>query len=215
MKTEEQLKVDIEEELRWDPKVNAARIGVVVEKGVVSLLGVVDSYADKWAAEDAVKRVGGVRTVAQDLTVKVRDEHVRTDTELAVATQNALEWNVYVPKTVRATVTHGAVTLQGTVSWNHERHAAEWAVRELTGVVAVYDDIVVEPRAMVEQVKEKIEAALQRQASADAHSILVSTNGGRVTLTGVASSSQMIAGATRAAWAAPGVTEVIDRVELS
>ena len=214
-KTDEQLKADIEEELRWDRKVNAARIGVTVEQGVVSLFGEVDSYADKWAAEAAVKRVRGVRTVAQDLMVKVLAEHVHTDTELAVATQNALEWNFYVPKTVRATVTHGTVTLQGTVSWNHERHAAEWAVRHLTGVVAVYDDIVVEGRAVVEHVKEKVEAALLRQAGADGQSIVVAADGGKVTLSGHAPSWQMIEDAENAAWGAPGVTEVIDQVTLS
>ncbi len=91
-KTDIQLKTDIEEELRWDPKVNAAQIGVTVDKGAVTLLGSVDTYAQKWAAEDAAKRVSGVRTVAQDLTVKILGEHKRSDSDIAAAVQNALDW---------------------------------------------------------------------------------------------------------------------------
>src|ERR1700691_1612727 len=103
-KTDLQLKQDIEEELLWDPMVNAAQIGVTVNNGAVSLLGSVDTYAEKWAAEDATKRVSGVRTVAQDLTVKLLGEHKRSDSDIAAAVQNALKWDVYVPKTVTATV---------------------------------------------------------------------------------------------------------------
>jgi osmotically-inducible protein OsmY len=214
-KTDMQLKQDIETELRWDPKVNAAQIGVTVDKGAVSLLGAVDTYAEKWAAEDATKRVGGVRTVAQDLTVKILSEHARSDSEIAAAVQHALKWDVFVPNEVTAKVERGAVTLEGLVTWNYQRDAAEHAIRFLAGVVAVYNHLALKPQASAAQVKEKVEAALQRQAAADAKSIHIETSGGKVTLTGKASSWQAAEDAANAAWAAPGVTEVVDRVSKS
>jgi VCBS repeat-containing protein len=213
MKTDMQLKQDIETELRWDPKVNAAQIGVSVDNGVVSLLGAVDTHAEKWAAEDATKRVSGVRTVAQDLTVKILSEHKRPDSEIADAVQNALKWDVFVPETVTAKVQNGAVTLEGDATWNYQRKEAEQAVRHLTGVVSVYDAISLKPEASATQVKEKVEAALQRQATADAKSIHVETLGGKVTLTGTASSWHSMRDASHAAWAAPGVTEVVDKMK--
>jgi osmotically-inducible protein OsmY len=214
-KTDNQLKQDIETELRWDPKVNPAQIGVSVDKGVVSLLGAVDTYAEKWAAEDATKRVSGVRTVAQDLTVKVQTSHKHNDSEIAAAVQGALSWNVYVPNTVTARVADGAVTLQGQAIWNYQRDAAERAVRYLTGVSSVCNAITLRPEASAAQVKEKVLAALERQATTDAKSINVDASGGKVTLTGQASSWQSIEDASSAAWAAPGVTEVVNLVKMS
>jgi len=214
-KTDIQLKQDIEAELRWDPKVNAAQIGVSVDKGAVSLLGAVDTYAEKWAAEDATKRVNGVRALALDLTVKVLTEHAHSDSEIAAAIQNALSWDVYVPKAVTAKVQQGAVTLEGQVTWNYERESAERAVRHLAGVVAVYNSITVKPHASADEVKEKVQAALLRQATADAKAIHIDSTGSKVTLTGHASSWRAIQDAAWAAWAAPGVTEVDDQLKLS
>ena len=214
-KTDLHLKQDIEQELRWDPMINAAEIGVTVDKGVVSLFGAVDTYAQKWAAEDATKRVGGVRTVAEDLTVKIASEHKRTDSEIAAAIQSALTWDVFVPNAVTARVQKGAVTLEGTVTWNYEREAAERVVRNLTGVISVYNAIALEPHVSATEVKEKIEAALKRQATADGKAIRIETSGSQVTLTGHASSWHSIADATNAAWGAPGVTKVVDRLTVS
>jgi osmotically-inducible protein OsmY len=214
-KTDTQLKQDIEDELRWDPKVNAAQVGVSVDKGVVSLTGVVDTYAAKYAIEEATRRVYGVRTVAQELTVKIHSEHKRSDAEIGAAIENAFRWNVEVPKAVTATVQNGAVTLAGKVTWNFQRDGAERAVRFLTGVVAVYNSISVKPGASASQVKEKVQAALQRQATEDAKAINVDTAGGKVTLTGHASSWQSIRDAETAAWSAPGVFEVVDQVTVS
>jgi len=213
-KTDIQLKKDIETELSWDPKVNAAQIGVAVDRGAVTLLGTVDTYAEKWAAEDATKRVSGVRAVAQDLKVKILGEHARDDSEIATAVQRALDWNVFIPKTITAEVHNGSVTLKGRAGWHFQQDAAMHAVRYLAGVVNVSNSIAITPEVSASEVKEKVEAALQRQARADAKSIHVDTSGGKVTLTGYASSWQSIEDAANAAWAAPGVTHVVDQVKM-
>jgi osmotically-inducible protein OsmY len=183
--------------------------------GAVSLLGTVDTYAQKWAAEDATKRVSGVRTVAHDLTVKILSDHVRSDSDIAGAVQSTLKWDVLVPKAVTAVVRDGWVTLAGQVDRNFEREAAERAVRYLTGVVSVNNSITLEKtEASAAQVKEKVEAALQRQATTDANSIHVDTNGSQVTLTGLASSWQSVVDASNAAWAARGVSQVVDKLKI-
>lgn len=215
MKNDMDLKQDIEAELLWDPRINAAQIGVSVDQGAVSLLGTVDTYAEKWAVEDATKRVSGVRTVAQDLSVKLRDEHKQIDSALATAAQSALRWNVLVPRGVTAKVDHGVVTLEGEVRWNFERHAAERSIRYLAGVVSVTDAIALKNHPSPTRVKENVEAALYRQAATDTDSIHVETSGGRVTLTGHASSWRVLKNAENAAWAAPGVTDVVDAITIS
>ncbi len=211
-KTDIQLKQDIEAELLWDPKVNAAQIGVSVDHGAVSLLGQVDTYVEKWAAEDATRRVSGVRAVAQDLTVKILIDHMHSDAEIAGAVLSALKWDVAVPATVTAKVTNGTVTLEGKVNWNFQRDAAERAVRNLAGVVAVNNVVTLKSHPSAAQIKEDVQAALHRQSATDTHAIRAATSGGTVTLTGQAASWQAIDHATDAAWAAPGVTEVIDHI---
>lgn len=215
LKANDHLKDDIEEELRWDPKVNAAKITVEVDDGAVSLDGEIDSYAEKWAAEDATKRVNGVRSLAQKLKVKVGHDQERSDAELAAAVLEALRWDVFVPDAVSAKVLHGVVTLEGQVTWNFQRDAAERSIRYLAGIQSIDNAVTLTPDVSVSQVKEKVQAALRRQASADAATIHVETSGGRVTLTGHASSWQSIEDAASAAWAAPGVTDVVDRVKRS
>jgi VCBS repeat-containing protein len=209
-KTDLQLKKDVEDELQWDPKVNAARVGVSVQNGAVSLTGEVDTYAEKWAAEEAAKRVDGVRSLAEDLTVKPLGFHKHTDTEIAEAALNALKWDVWVPNTVTLTVEHGRITLQGQVEWNYQRDSAEEAVRNLEGVVSVYNTITIKSRVSVGQVREKIQIALKRQAKADAKAIHVDASGSTVTLSGHASSWAEARDAVNAAWGAPGVTAVIN-----
>jgi osmotically-inducible protein OsmY len=170
-KTDTQLKLDIEQELRWDPTVNDAQIGVSVDRGAISLLGTVDTYAQKRAAEAATKRVTGVRSVAQDLIVKILSDHRRTDPEIAAAVLSALRGDVYVPGTVTATVEQGRVTLEGRVAGNYQRDAAERAVGFMVGIVGISNAITLEPQASAGEVKEEIQSALQRQATADTQSI--------------------------------------------
>jgi osmotically-inducible protein OsmY len=213
-KTDSELQQDVESELRYDPKINSAHIGVTVDGGAVTLLGAVDTYPEKWEAEDATKRVHGVRTVAQDLTVKLRAEHQRTDSEVATAVDRALKWDVATPSTVTAHVQSGLVTLEGEVKWNYEREAAERAVRYLTGVGDVDNAITLKPQTSPDEVRGKILSALQRQATADTNSIQIDTFGGKVTLSGHATSWQTIEDAASAAWSAPGVTDVLDRVKM-
>ncbi len=214
-KTDIQLKQDVENELRWDPKINPAQIGVSVDHGAVSLTGAVDTYAEKWAAEDAIKRVAGVRAVAQDLTVKLTGAHKHADPEIAQAALSAFKWDVWVPKSVTVSVRDGSVTLQGEVEWNYQRDAAERAVRYLSGVVHVFNSITLKSGVSASQVKEKVTAALQRQATADAAAIQVATSGGTVTLSGKASSWHEMEDATIAAWGAPGVTSVKNELAIS
>ena len=214
-KTDLQLKHDIEEELSWDPRVNSAQVGVSVDKGAVSLVGRVDTYPEKLAAEQAAQRVSGVRTVAQTLTVKVLPAHERSDADIADAVQNALMWDVAVPSGVAVSVQLGCVELTGQVAWNHQRTAAEQAVRNLVGVVNISNAITLLPHAAPRQVKQNVHAALHRQGIADAKAIHVEESDGKVTLTGYAPFWQAIQDAANAAWAAPGVTHVVDRVKLS
>ena len=214
IKTDSELKQDIETELRWDPKVNAAQIGVSVDKGVVTLLGVVDTHGQRKAAEEATRRVHGVRSMAQNLTVKILEEHARTDPEIAVAVQSALAWDVFIPKTILATVEKGTVTLGGKARWNYERDAAEQAVRNLMGVVAVHNDVALKPETSSPELKHKVETALLRQAIADSKSIVITTDGSQVTLTGRASSWHATEDAVNAAWSAPGVTHVVNQVQV-
>lgn len=238
-KNDSQLKKDIEDELLWDPRINSAQIGVSVVDGAVSLLGTVDSYAEKWAAEDAAKRVSGVRAITQNLAVHVLPEHVHSDSDIAAAIQNAPQWNVYIPKSVTAQVRQGSVQLEGQVVWNYQRVTAERAVRYLSGVVEVRNLITLKPQsskaqvngklahfwsqwascfrtqASARQIREDVLAALRRQAATDAASIHVGTRDTKVTLTGCASSWRSIVDAANAAWAVPGVTHVFDHVKLS
>jgi osmotically-inducible protein OsmY len=216
MKTDMQLHKDVLEELRWDPRVKEAEIAVSAKDGVVTLTGSVETYAHKYAAERAVERVAGVRAVADDLTVRPAGSFLRSDTDIAHAAINALTWDIEIPdEKVTVKVESGWVTLKGDVDWNYQKSAAERAVRYLTGVKGVSNLIAVKPAASPVEVKAKIEAALKRNAELDAKLIDVQTVGGKVILKGNVRSFTERQDAERAAWAAPGVKEVDDRLVVT
>jgi osmotically-inducible protein OsmY len=211
-KTDMQLRQDVLDELRWDPSVAEAEIGVAVKDAVVSLSGYVASYAQKFAAERDAERVSGVRAVADDLKVKLPSSQERTDTEIAHAAANAISWDTEIPRdAIKVKVENGWVRLDGFVQWQYERAAAERAVRYLSGVKGVTNTVMIRPpNASAAEVTQKIREALRRSAELDATRISVESMDGEVTLRGAVRSWAERKDAERAAWAAPGVTLVND-----
>jgi osmotically-inducible protein OsmY len=215
MKTDTQLKNDVTEELRWDPTVTSTDINVVAKDGIVMLSGTVPHYAEKWAAERATQRVAGVKAITEELEVNLTGDRKRKDSEIAEAVVNALRWHVWVPDTIQATVENGWVTLTGSVKWGFERNSAEDAVRFLSGVKGVSNSITLKPSVQPTAVKDAIEKALKRDAEIDAENIRVSASGGKVTLAGTVHSWDERDEAGKAAWSAPGVTEVKNNLALT
>jgi osmotically-inducible protein OsmY len=217
MRTDAQLQSDVIDELLWDPSIRHKEIAVDVESGVVTLTGQVSSYAEKIAAQRAAERIAGVRAVADDLTVATTNHLRRSDSEIAHAVAAALLLNVQIPQNaVKARVDDAWVTLDGTVAWQYQREAAAQAVRVLAGVKGVTNAITIRPVVLSpDDVSHRIERALRRSAELDSKSIVVQTNDGEVTLRGTVRSWAEREDAERAAWSAPGVRAVIDRLAVA
>lgn len=216
MKSDIELKRRVEEELRWEPRVNAAEIGVAVKDGVVTLTGYVDSWAEKWGAEHAVKRVAGVVAVAEEIEVRLPLDRQRTDADIARAAANALAWNTWLPPdAVRVKVERGWITLEGAVRSPHQKMAADDAVRRLTGVRGVTNLIALERVVTAGNVKEAIRLAFERSASLDASKVRAEVEDDTVTLRGTVRSWSEREDAEGAAWAAPGIADVENLIVVS
>lgn len=217
MKTDTQLHRDVIDQLHWEPSVREAEIGTSVKDGVVTLTGFVDSFAEKWTAVRTVEAVKGVRAVVDELAVNLPSAHLRTDTDIAHAAVSALTWDIEVPNDrIRTTIRDGWITLEGDVEWQFQRRAAERAVRNLTGVRGVSNLIAVKPnRVSPYDVTGKIKETLRRSAEFEADQISVEVRDGIVTLDGTVRSYAERHDAERAAWSAPGVTKVNDRIAVS
>lgn len=216
MKTDSQLQQDVMAELKWEPAVQAAQIGVEVKNGVVTLAGEVGSYNEKWNAERAAQRVAGVKALAIDLKVKLPQSGERTDADIARSAKNVLSWTSSLPAdAIQVVVENGWVTLSGRVPWQYQRTDAANCVRALMGVVGVSNQIVIQSAPSAALVKSDIEAALKRRAIADAKGIAVEIRGADVTLSGTVHSWAERELAIHSAWSAPGVHNVVDKMTLA
>jgi len=211
------LRQNIIDELEFEPAVDAAHIGVAVEDGVVSLSGHVSSYAEKLAAEKAVKRVKGVRALAEGVKVRFAEDKKTGDDEIAHRALTILKWSAVVPQNaVMVKVQDGWVALSGEVDWQHQRWTAENLVRRLSGIQGVMNSIRLKQKVEPKDVKRKIEDALRRSAEIVSERIQVSIEDGRsVALDGSVHDWEERDAVERAAWSVPGVTRVIDRLRIS
>jgi osmotically-inducible protein OsmY len=215
MKTDADIRRNVELELQWEPSVDDKKIAVIVNDGVVTLTGEVSHYWGRWNAEDAAKRVKGVRAIANELKISIPATGIRTDSDIAEAAANALRWHASVSDSpITPVVKDGWVTLSGKVNFGYQKASAENAVRNLMGVKGITNDITVAPQIMVGDVKQKIEAAFKRHAVLDAKDIQVKVDESTVTLKGNVHSWQERDDAAQAAWAAPGVMRVENRLEV-
>ncbi|MGB3151299.1 MAG: BON domain-containing protein [Maribacter sp.] len=215
MKTDSKIKLDVQDELSWEPSIDETKIGVTVDDGVVTLSGEVDSYSKKLAAEKAAKRVQGVKAVAEDIVVKYASSLDKSDTDIAKAALNALKWHSSVPNdAVMVKVEDGWVYLSGEVKWDYQKNSAKNAIKDLSGVKGVINSITIKQEVKPYEVKNKIEEAFERSAEIDARGIKVTADGHTITLSGKVHSIKEKENAEKAAFNAPGVFEVKNNLKV-
>jgi len=214
-RTDAELKTAVTDEIAWTPGVNDTNIGVAVTDGAVTLSGEVATYPEKQLAEDAAMRIRGVIAVAEEITVRGTWQHIN-DTDIARQAGDALARSVRVPDgSVRASVHDHTVTLSGQVPWHYQREAAEYAVRYLNGVAMVNNTVTIHATASADSIKSAITAALMRSAQAEgSHTTVTADGAGAVILDGTVHSWSERRAAADAAWSAPGVTDVTNRVRI-
>jgi osmotically-inducible protein OsmY len=216
MRSDNEIKKDVEDELQWAPGLDATDIAVSVKNGVVTFTGFVKSYLEKYETERAAKRVAGVVGVANDLEVRLPTNDERPDPEIARQAVQAIRSQLPISgDRIKPIVNKGWVVLEGEVEWNYQRQTAEETVRKIKGVKGVTNAIKVKPSVQPQEIKQKIEQALRRIAELDAGRIQVETQGSEVILKGTVRSWAEREEAERAAWSAPGVTRVDDRIIVS
>lgn len=209
MKTDMQIQEDVQQQLRWNPILNATQIGVAVKNGIVTLSGQVDSYAKKIEAEKDALKVAGVRAIAEDMHIDVSPVTSRTDAEIAEAIINALKWHSEVQdEKIKVKVEDGIVDLEGEVEWEYQRRSALNAIQNITGVKLVLDFTQIKQKTKALDIEKKICAAFERHATMDAQQIKVEVSDNKVTLRGIVRSYAEREDAEAAAWAGPGITSV-------
>ncbi len=215
-RTDEEIQRDILDELQWDTRVRPNEVGVSVKDGIVALTGWVDSYLKKLAAEAAAHRVHNVKAVVNDIEVRLPGYAERTDADLATAVLNALRWDAGIPAgKLEVTVSQGWVTLKGEVEYGFQKRGAERAIRHLSGIRGVTNLIAVRPTVLPTDLKRSIEKELVRNAETDAKNITVEVESSKVILRGTVRSYAEKKAAEEAAWSAPGVSEVDNRITIS
>jgi osmotically-inducible protein OsmY len=216
MSYDNELKSAVLAELKWEPSVDAAHIGVTAKDGVITLMGHVGSFVEKYAAEMATGRVKGVKAVAEEIEVRLPFSIKHDDEAIATAAVNRLTWNSSVPRdAIKVKVEKGWVTLTGTVEWSYQKNAAAQDLRWLAGVVGVSNNITIKPRVNTANISDDITHALHRSWFFDPQTVFVTADGGKVKLTGTVDTwyDRQTAGAT--AWAAPGTTAVENDIRVS
>lgn len=215
MKPDSEIQQDVMDELKWEPLLNASEIGVSVKHGIVTLTGTVDAYSKKITAENAAKKINGVKAVAENIEVKLSGQWLKNDTEIAEAAYNAIKWHSAMQEhKIKITVEDGLVTLEGNVEWEYQRKAARMAIENLVGVRGVFNKIKINPSLSPGDIKKKISFAFHRNASIDADRIEVVSEGNKIVLKGKVRSWAEKKDAETAAWLAPGISNVDSKLEV-